>query len=121
MKVSRSVYLEGIRRGSEENKKESLNEFSEEPDESSVLVIVELNLLFTPEGNLDKEEREIQRQKIYSAQEDLIKKLQGHKFSVVKKFDTIPSLTLSADEKTLIFLKTLPEVKSVHEDRPVGF
>src|SRR3989338_2264513 len=119
--VLRLVSLKDIRTTFRENKNENSEKLPEGSKESEAAGIVGLNISFTPEGNLSKEEREKQRQEILKAQEDLIKKLSGYKFSVIKKFDTIPAMALRVDEKTLIFLKSLPEVKSIEEDKPVGF
>lgn len=81
-------------------------------------VIVTLAVPFEPEGDLANA-RAVrgQRRAIAAAQQRLLRRLRGHRISSVKRFETIPSLALSADAAALVCIKSAPEVARVQEDQ----
>lgn len=82
----------------------------------SVKVIVGFHFNFTPEGNLTAPLRQNQRANIKQNQDSLLKMLESFKPENVKRFESIPYFAMTADVKTLEFLKTIPEVTFIRED-----
>lgn len=89
-------------------------------DEGHVRVIVQLNVAFRPEGDLDQpQSAQSQQQVIDSAQESVLQKMAGTDTSLIAAFNTIPYLALSVDAAALATLVELPEIAGIQEDVPV--
>jgi subtilisin family serine protease len=85
-------------------------------DTAPVLVRVRLPSPFRPEGELTGAQVEQQRQAIAAAQTAILNKIAGRNFSDVRRFRTIPSMGLTADEATLTALVAMPEVLRIGVD-----
>jgi len=85
-----------------------------------VRVIVQLNVTFRPEGDLEQpQSAQSQQQVIDSAQTNLLQKMGGTNTDLIAVFDTIPYLALALDAPALAMLAGLPEVAGIQEDVPV--
>ncbi len=81
-----------------------------------ISVIVGFRSNFTPEGYLDNQFKGDQRAQIKQNQDTLLQKLEPFKPENIKRFETIPYFAITADAKTLEFLKNQPEVTFIRED-----
>jgi subtilisin len=83
----------------------------------AVRVIVGVHGDFKPESELpSKQAARWQRERISEAQDTFLGKLYGYASDSIKKFRSIPYLTLEVDENGLQALKQMEEVTSVVED-----
>ena len=81
-----------------------------------VKVIVGVNTLFTPEGNLSDVAKLRQRENIEDAQDDVLQKLTPFYTRNVKRFETIPFFAVEVDQAGLAMLKNSPMVTSIEPD-----
>jgi subtilisin family serine protease len=89
-------------------------------DQGRVRVLVQLDLAFKPEGALRSElTRWQQRLAIERAQERLTKRIQAFDGSIVRRFRSVPLVTLEVGQAVLADLADNPAVASVEEDVPV--
>lgn len=85
----------------------------------SLRVIVELDVAFTPEGGLGSAfDRRLQRSAIARAQARLADRIMALDGRVLRRFQTVPLLTLEAGEVVLADLAENDAVTSVQEDVP---
>jgi subtilisin len=86
------------------------------PKEGTVRVIVGLQTEFTPEGALDDELVKVQRTRIDTVRERLVRALDGTKHEVVTTFETIPSVALELDADALAALERSGLAASIEPD-----
>jgi subtilisin len=86
------------------------------PKEGTVRVIVGLQTEFTPEGALDEELVKVQRTRIDTVRERLVRALDGTKHEVVTTFETIPSVALELDADALAALERSGLAASIEPD-----
>jgi hypothetical protein len=85
-----------------------------------VRVIVQLNVAFRPEGDLEQPQLvQSQQQAIDSVQGSVLQKMAGTNTSLIADFSTIPYLALVVDAAALATLAGLPELVGIQEDVPV--
>lgn len=88
--------------------------------QGAVRVIVQLDVVFTPEGGLRSDlTRRVQRAAIERAQTRLAERVQALDGRVLRRFKTVPLLTLEAGASLLEALAEDETVVSVQEDTPV--
>jgi subtilisin family serine protease len=86
-------------------------------DSAPVLVRLRLPDPFRPEGGLTGAQVDQQRQAIAVAQTTVLTKLTGRNVADVRRFRTIPSMGVTADEATLTALVAMPEVLRIGVDK----
>lgn len=88
-------------------------------ESGSVRVVVRLKTGrdFAPEGALTAARASAQREQIRSAQESLLKELEGTGISGVKRYSTAPFMAFAAGEDALARLAESRDVEAVYEDR----
>jgi subtilisin len=84
--------------------------------DGTVRVIVGLQTEFTPEGALDDELVKVQRTRIDTVRERLVRALDGTKHEVVTTFETIPSVALELDADALAALERSGLAASIEPD-----
>ena len=84
------------------------------------LVLVGLAVPWQLETRLSQEDLRAQRTAIASIQNDLLDKLAGKKFKVLRQYQEIPGIALEVGAEALAELARLPIVTSVLLDRPAG-
>ncbi|MGZ9220407.1 MAG: hypothetical protein ACXW5W_25590 [Candidatus Binatia bacterium] len=84
------------------------------------LVLVGLAVPWRLESRLSQEELRAQRTAIASIQNDLLDKLAGKKFKVLRQYQEIPGIALEVGAEALAELARLPIVTNVLLDRPAG-
>ncbi|MGZ9143778.1 MAG: hypothetical protein ACXW4O_15725 [Candidatus Binatia bacterium] len=84
------------------------------------LVLVGLAVPWQLESRLSQEELRAQRTAIASIQNDLLDKLAGKKFKVLRQYQEIPGIALEVGAEALAELARLPIVTNVLLDRPAG-
>jgi len=84
----------------------------------SALVLVGLDLPWQMESRLSQEDLRAQRTTIASIQNELLDKLRGRKFTVVRLYQEIPGIALEVGADALAELARLPMVTNVLLDRP---
>jgi hypothetical protein len=82
------------------------------------LVLVGLDLPWQMESRLSQEDLLAQRTTIASIQNELLDKLAGRKFTVVRRYQEIPGIALEVGADALAELARLPIVTNVLLDRP---
>ena len=87
--------------------------------DGKILVLVGLNVPWTMEGNLTKNEIGTQRRAIESAQNDLLIQLSGTDFRLVRVYDSIPGIALEVGNDALAVLRKSNSVSNVLPDRPI--
>jgi hypothetical protein len=83
----------------------------------SALVLVGLDLPWEMESRLSQEKLRAQRTTIASIQNELLDKLAGRKFTVVRRYQEVPGIALDVGADALAELARLPIVTSVSLDR----
>lgn len=73
---------------------------------------------YKPEGKLDARAAQAQRASIAQAQNALLSQLATHNVRVTRRFTTIPYLALEVNANALQALARIPNVTSIHEDKP---
>lgn len=86
----------------------------------SALVLVGLDVPWRNESLLSRDDQRAQRLTIASIQNDLLDKLAGRNFSVVRRYQEIPGIALEVGADALAELARLPIVTNVLLDRPTG-
>ncbi len=90
---------------------------SKAQSQGSVRVIVKLKMPFTPEGELSSPSQVAsQRAQIKSAQTELLNSLSNYNIKGVKRFETIPYISMEVDAQTLCVSVSHPLVESIHEN-----
>jgi hypothetical protein len=84
------------------------------------LVLVGLAVPWQLESRLSQEDLRAQRTAIASIQNDLLDKLAGKKFKVLRQYQEIPGIALEVGAEALAELARLPIVTNVLLDRPAG-
>lgn len=84
----------------------------------TVAVIVQLQVAFRPEGEIQQAERLAQRAAIRQTQDELLNELSGLAASV-KRFEYIPCLALSIDAAGLAVLNSSSKVVDISPDTPI--
>ena len=84
----------------------------------SALVLVGLELPWQMESRLSQPELQAQRTTIASIQNELLDRLAGRKFTVVRRYQEIPGIALEVSADALAELARLPMVTNVLLDRP---
>lgn len=93
------------------------NLLSKAQSQGSVRVIVKLKMPFTPEGELSSPSQVVsQRAQIKSAQTELLNSLSNYNIRGVKRFETIPYISMGVDAQTLCVSVSHPLVESIHEN-----
>lgn len=85
--------------------------------EGKVPIIIRLDVPFTPEGLLTKQEIQRQRQKIQKAQNNLLSVLALQNVTAIKRYQYIPFLAMHVNSATLTLLKTSQYVLNVVKDK----
>ena len=88
-------------------------------EKGAARVIVQLNINFQPEGELNRSEANEQRAAVARAQTELLARLNRFRVSGVKQFEFIPFVALETDADAIRYLKAASEVKSIEEDEVV--
>jgi len=86
----------------------------------NALVLVGLDVPWQMETHLGQDDLRAQRTAIASIQNDLMDKLAGKKFKVLRRYQEIPGVALEVDAEALAELARLPIVTNVLLDRPAG-
>lgn len=86
----------------------------------SALVLVGLDLPWQMESRLTQEARQSQRVAIASIQNDLVERLSGRKFKVLRRYQEVPGIALEVSAEALAELARSPMVTNVLLDRPAG-
>jgi len=86
----------------------------------SALVLVGLSLPWQMESRLSEDELQAQRAAIASVQRDLLDKLAGRNYRVVRRYQEIPGIALEVGADALAELARLPMVTNVLLDRVGG-
>lgn len=86
----------------------------------TALVLVGLDLPWQMESRLSPDDQRAQRTTIASIQNDLIDRLTGRKFTVVRRYHEIPGIALEVGADALAELARLPIVTNILLDRPAG-
>jgi len=84
------------------------------------LVLVGLAVPWQLESRLSQEDLRAQRTAIASIQNDLLDKLAGKNFKVLRRYQEIPGIALEVGAEALAELARLPIVTNVLLDRPAG-
>ncbi|GAA0618384.1 hypothetical protein HPO96_13275 [Kribbella sandramycini] len=79
-------------------------------------MIVTLAGDFRPEGELDAQSRQVQRQAIRTAQDAVLRELAGSGVQVLRRYDALPQLALSVDATALDRLRHSIRVAAVRDD-----
>ncbi|KJU86954.1 peptidase S8/S53 subtilisin kexin sedolisin [Candidatus Magnetobacterium bavaricum] len=87
----------------------------------SVRIIVKVNVVVRPIGELSQAEAASQRDMIAQAQEAVLEKLSGHNVSNSYKYKFIPHISMTVDKTALDALLALPEVGKVEEDSAMPY
>lgn len=82
-----------------------------------VRVIVQLDLLWQPEGKLSQEVALIQQETIATAQNHLLTDLAGTRHKIGRQFKTIPGIALEVEPDALAVVERPSHVVKVTEDR----
>lgn len=86
-------------------------------NKGTIRIIVGLDVDFIPEGELDTEAVNKQRQVINQAREQLLESLSEYNIKVLSENWIIPFIGLSVDEQALQAIINSPLVKGVEEDK----
>jgi hypothetical protein len=86
----------------------------------SALVLVGLNVPWQMESRLSADGLRAQRAAIASIQSDLLGKLDGKKYRILRRYQEIPGIALEVSADALAELARLPIVTNVLLDRPIG-
>ncbi len=86
----------------------------------SALVLVGLDVPWQMESRLNQDDLRSQRIAIASIQNDLMDRLAGKKFTVLRRYHEIPGIALEVGAEALAELARLPIVTNVLLDRPAG-
>ena len=86
----------------------------------SALELVGLDLPWQMESRLSHDDLRTQRIAIASIQNDLMDRLAGRKFKVLRRYQEIPGIALEVGAEALAELARLPIVTNVLLDRPAG-
>jgi len=86
----------------------------------TALVLVGLNLPWQMESKLSDADLSAQRTAIASLQSDLLNKLEGRKYKLLRRYQEIPGIALEVGADALAELARLPIVTNVLLDRPAG-
>jgi hypothetical protein len=86
----------------------------------TALVLVGLNVPWRMESKLSEEDLRAQRSAIASLQSDLLNKLEGRKYKLLRRYQEIPGIALEVGADALAELARLPIVTNVLLDRPAG-
>lgn len=86
----------------------------------TALVLVGLNLPWQMESKLSEEDMRTQRSAIASIQSDLLNRLEGRKYKLLRRYREIPGIALEVGADALAELARLPIVTNVLLDRPPG-
>jgi len=82
----------------------------------SVRLIVRLDVVFRPEGELSAPDTLNQRSSIAGRQDELLEALSGHNVASIKRFKYIPYMALEVNESALAGLVNHPSVVGIEED-----
>jgi subtilisin family serine protease len=85
----------------------------------TVPVIIVLKVDAVPEGQLKKEARDAQREKIADKKNAVLGQLKGTKVKNVKTFEVVPFMAAHVGTDALAELKKSPDVASVTEEKPI--
>ena len=86
----------------------------------SALVLVGLNVPWQMESKLSADGLRTQRNSIASIQSDLLTKLEGTNYKILRRYQEIPGIALEVGADALAELARLPIVTNVLLDRPAG-
>ena len=86
----------------------------------SALVLVGLNVPWQMESRLSEDGMRTQRNAIASMQSDLLTKLEGRNYKILRRYQEIPGIALEVGADALAELARLPIVTNVLLDRPAG-
>jgi len=86
----------------------------------TALVLVSLNVPWKMESKLDSDALQTQRTAIASIQNDLLNKLEGRNYKLVRRYQEIPGIALEVGADALAELARLPIVTNVLLDRLPG-
>jgi len=86
----------------------------------TALVLVGLNVPWAMESKLDSDALQTQRTAIASIQNDLLNKLEGRNYKLVRRYHEIPGIALEVGADALAELARLPIVTNVLLDRLPG-
>ncbi len=86
----------------------------------TALVLVGLNVPWQMESKLSDVDLRAQRTAIASLQSDLLTKLEGRKYKLLRRYQEIPGIALEVGADALAELARLPIVTNVLLDRPSG-
>lgn len=86
----------------------------------TALVLVGLNVPWQMESNLDADGTRTQRDSIASIQSDLLTKLDGTHYKILRRYQEVPGIALEVGADALAELARLPIVTNVLLDRPAG-
>ncbi len=86
----------------------------------TALVLVGLNVPWQMESKLSEQDMRTQRSAIASLQSDLLNKLEGRKYKLLRRYQEIPGIALEVGADALAELARLPIVTNVLLDRPAG-
>ena len=85
-------------------------------NQGSIVLIVHLDVPVKPELDLSPEEKEEQRAKVISAQDQLLTALEGTDYKLIRRFEVTPGCTLELKPAALSVLDRLPYVLKVSEE-----
>ena len=86
----------------------------------TALVLVGLNVPWQLESRLGEDGMRTQRNAIVSMQSDLLTKLEGRNYKILRRYQEIPGIALEVGADALAELARLPIVTNVLLDRPAG-
>ena len=86
----------------------------------TALVLVGLNVPWQMESRLSEDGMHTQRAAIASIQSDLLTKLEGRNYKILRRYQEIPGIALEVGADALAELARLPMVTNVLLDRPAG-
>jgi hypothetical protein len=96
---------------------EKFNELIEKAQTTgSVKVIIGLQSDFTPEGDLSRSRKLVQRAEIKQSQNVLLEELRSFAVKDIKQFDFIPYMAFEVEATALERMKNSPNVISIQED-----
>jgi hypothetical protein len=84
--------------------------------EGNVYILIELNVPWKPNPDLNSPEVRQQKKDIAAAQDQLLAELSGTNYKVVARWDIIPGMALQVDSSVLSLLERSKVVKSVTEN-----
>jgi hypothetical protein len=88
--------------------------------QGTIRIVVRLRMEFKPEGSLPNPQAvQRQRKAISDLQDTLLNRLTSYNVVSIKRYQSIPSLTMQVDATALKALITFPEVESIREDIPM--